>query len=75
MNNCLFWALYKRCTQGGKLTWYSARTWWGFHVTWTDPTTGVEWEYTVQNKAWRGWWYIPLLYRGVIKTKSRKNCK
>ena len=70
-NNCLFWALYRRIRYGGTLRWSKSVTWWGFHVTWVDPVTLQEWEYTVLDRSVRAWYYTPILYRGVVVRKIR----
>lgn len=58
-----------RFKYGGSFRWYRARTWWGFHVSWVDPDTGVEWEYTVLDQSRKPWYYTPILYKGVIKRR------
>lgn len=71
-SNCLFWVVWMRISQGGHINWSRSRTWRGFHVTWTD-SQGTEWEYTLPVIKKQPWWYIPILYRGVVKAvKQRK---
>ncbi len=66
-SNCLFWALAKKVKHGGKINWCKARTWFGFHATWTDPETNITWEYTVTDQSKKQWWYVPILYKGIVK--------
>lgn len=69
LSNCLFWAISKRLT-GGKLRWSKSKTWIGFHVSWIDEHQS-EWEYTLTQAKKQPWWYIPILYRGVVKRVVR----
>jgi hypothetical protein len=71
-NNCLIWALVQKTKYGGEIRWHKAKTWIGFHTTWTDPKTNFTWEYTVTDQSRKQWWYIPVLYTGVIKQVSPK---
>ena len=71
-NNCLIWAITKKIKHGGQINWHKARTWFGFHTSWTDPNTGVTWEYTVMDQRKQPWWYIPILYTGIIKQKLKQ---
>ena len=60
------WVIWVRITEGGRIRWTKSRTWWGFHTTWIDPW-GHEWEYTLAKIEKKPWWYIPIIYRGVVK--------
>jgi uncharacterized glyoxalase superfamily protein PhnB len=64
--NCLTYAIWMRITEGGSIRWSKSRTWWGFHTTWVDPY-GYEWEYTIPTPKRHPWWYMPIIYRGVVK--------
>lgn len=68
-NNCLIWAVTKKCKNGGKINWHKAKTWWGFHTSWTSPE-GITWEYTVLDQRRKQWWYMPILYKGVIRQRG-----
>ena len=65
-SNCYIWCLYKWITNGGKIRIYKSRTWIGWHTTWVNDE-GEEWEYTFPRIRKKPWWYIPILYKGVIK--------
>jgi len=68
-SNCVIWAVQQKLKHGGKINWHKAKTWRGFHASWTDPNTGITWEYTVRNQRRKPWWYVPLLYNGIIKKR------
>ena len=70
-NNCVICAINLKIKNGGKLNWHKARTWFGFHTSWTDPNTSITWEYTVIDQRKQPWWYIPILYTGIIKQKLK----
>jgi len=72
-SNCLIWALHQKLKFGGRINWHKAKTWFGFHTSWTDARTSITWEYTVTDQSRKQWWYIPILYTGIIK--KRKNDK
>ena len=72
--NCLFWALLKVLTEGGKIHFSKSRTWFGFHVTWIDRA-GIEWEYTLEKPVKHKWWYIPFCYKGVVKRVYERETK
>lgn len=65
-SNCLFWAVWKKITHGGKLNFRKSNTWFGFHVTWTNKE-GITWEYTIHDQSKKSWWYIPILFKGIIR--------
>lgn len=65
-SNCILFAYYRRVTQGGRVQWSKSRTWKGFHTTWVDKNN-CEWEFTLDKPKKQPWWYIPLLYKGVVK--------
>jgi hypothetical protein len=71
-NNCLIWAVTQKIKYGGKINWHKARTWFGFHSSWTDTATSVTWEYTVLDQRRQPWWYIPILYKGVVRRKLKQ---
>lgn len=66
MSNCLIWVLWMRLRWGGKILYKKSKTWSGFHTTWVSPN-GSEWEYTLLKPTIHPWYYIPLLYKGVVK--------
>ena len=68
MNNCWIWCIHKRITKGGSIKIYKSRRWIGYHTTWID-NDGIEWEYTLPNIKNKPWWYIPILYHGVVRKK------
>jgi len=65
-SNCYIWCLYKWITKGGKIKVYKSKTWLGWHTTWINKE-GEEWEYTLPRMRKKPWWYVPILYKGVIK--------
>lgn len=70
-NNCLIWAITQKLKHGGDINWHKAKTWFGFHVSWTS-NTGCTWEYTVVNQDRQPWWYIPILYKGIVKRRLKR---
>ena len=72
--NCLFWALWQKFKYGGKINYHRSGTWKGFHVSWTNAN-GEIWEYTAPTQNKRDWWYLPILFRGVVRRRpnERKN--
>lgn len=68
-SNCLIWALKQKILFGGHLNWHKAKTWWGFHTSWTD-NTGTTWEYTITDQHKRKWWYLPIVYYGIIRIRN-----
>jgi hypothetical protein len=65
-SNCYIWCAWKRITEGGEIKVYKSRTWFGWHTTWIN-NEGEEWEYTIPRMRRKPWWYVPILYNGVIK--------
>ena len=66
LSNCYFWCAWKLITQGGKIKIYKSKRWIGYHTTWVD-LEGVEWEYTMPKMRDKPWWYIPIVYKGVVR--------
>ncbi len=65
-SNCLLWALKIKLRWGGKILWIKSKTWIGFHNRWVNQD-GIVWEYTIENQKKQPWWYVPILYKGVVK--------
>jgi hypothetical protein len=65
-SNCLIWCIQKKLCCGGQIKWTRSRTWSGFHTSWIDDD-GDEWEYTVKDIRIMPWWYVPLLYNGIVR--------
>lgn len=69
LNNCYFWCAWKLVAHGGRIKFYKSKRWIGWHTTWVDKN-GVEWEYTMPKMKHKPWWYVPILYKGIIRRVS-----
>jgi len=72
-SNCLIWAIHQKIKHGGTINWHKAKTWFGFHTSWTDPATNITWEYTITDQRKRSWWYVPILYKGIVRIRTTIN--
>ena len=76
-SNCYIWCAYKRIRYGGQIKAVRSLRWKGYHTIWIDPQ-GQAWEYTIPRLKNKPWWYVPILYNGVvrrIKTSIDKQTK
>ena len=69
-SNCLLWAAWQKLKYGGKLNYHKSGTWNGYHVSWTTPK-GETWEYTATSQQRRDWWYVPILFRGIVRRRPK----
>jgi hypothetical protein len=72
LSNCLFWAGYQWVKYGGELKFEKSKTWFGFHCYWISPY-GERYDFTLKRKKKQPWWYIPFIFKGVVKKRQRLN--
>lgn len=63
VSNCLFFAVGRRVTHGGRIVWRKSKNWWGPHVMWQAPGGEIE-QFVPLNPVRR--LIPPPLFRGRV---------